>query len=154
MFLQTRTIRGRGRLRGISAVPLRFTSVLTERAMDALAQAEEQNPEATAVREAVTAGTSEVFTDTPADTDPQAAACDCLISQGMQPALTAQGVTLTTEMGRVLFAECMSDEAAFKAQMDEHGIAYEACKPWYARKVTKYVGGGVLLAGLAWMVLR
>jgi hypothetical protein len=134
--------------------PLQFTSVLADRAALALRQAEVNNPEEIAAIRAAVAAPMEgrVIEDV---VSPDAALCDCYVNQAMQLALEAQGVTLTSEMGAVLYANCVDNgPAAFAAQMDERGISYEGCKPWYARKVTMYVGGGALLLGLAWMVFR
>ena len=51
-----------------------------------------------------------------------------------------------------LYAICMTDPSGFLAQTKELGTA--GCKPWYSRRSTWLIGGGILAAGAAFALLR
>lgn len=76
---------------------------------------------------------------------PDARECGCLVSAlGLDAASAQQLQTL-----------CAQDPGAFKEVLRSQGYnPDELCKPWYAKKTTLLVGGGILAAGLlAWAVL-
>jgi hypothetical protein len=89
--------------------------------------------------------------------DPAAIQCGCYLD-AVAAYAAAQGFTLTSaqraDLDRML-PVCEQDPAAFRAQLlDANHVPYESCKPWYRRRITLMVGGGIALAGLAWWALR
>jgi hypothetical protein len=82
-----------------------------------------------------------------------AALCECYLDK-VVPALEAQGMTVTDALGAALLTSCTDDPAAFAENLTRQGIDYNGCKPWYQRRTTLYVGGGVLALGLLYMVVR
>jgi len=72
--------------------------------------------------------------------------CDCMVAQ----AHAATGAPMDT-----LHQLCASSPESFSATMEAQGIPNECDTPWFLRRKTLLIGGGVVLAGVAaWLVLR
>lgn len=85
--------------------------------------------------------------------DADEALCECYVG-AVATALEARGSTMPASLGAALAAQCTTDPAAFAANLDRQGIDYDGCKPWYQRRTTFYVGGGVVALGLLYMLVR
>lgn len=84
------------------------------------------------------------------ESSPDYSACACAADQ---LALLA-GTTLTPSQVTTLIAQCLLDRQAFEALLVEQGVTLEPCKPWYMRRTTWFIGGGLALAALTLSFLR
>lgn len=92
-------------------------------------------------------------TTVPAGAPPPAelpAPCPCLLEEANAFQMRETGEPLSEADWATLAAQCAFDPALAAASWGAvAGFNAEACKPWYKRKMTWLVSGGILLGGLA-----
>lgn len=82
--------------------------------------------------------------------------CDCLAEAYIQAVLAggADPASITPDVRGQILAACVSDPDAVKAAIKQLGGSVEGCKPWYLRRNTLLLGGGVVAALVLWKVVR